>query len=98
TKAGNRGYDAAMVALEMADLYAALENSKQAPRDIARRPARPGRIGKRRDEWSARTIARRRASDLAPDGRERGARRRRRARPVLRPVGRGWQRDCGRRG
>jgi len=46
TKAGNRGYDAAMVALEMADLYAALESSKQAPRDIARRPARPGRIGK----------------------------------------------------
>jgi hypothetical protein len=35
-----------MVALEMADLYAALERSKQAPRDIARRPARPGRIGK----------------------------------------------------
>jgi 6,7-dimethyl-8-ribityllumazine synthase len=46
TKAGNRGFDAAMVALEMADLYATLESAKQAPRDIARRSARPGRIGK----------------------------------------------------
>jgi 6,7-dimethyl-8-ribityllumazine synthase len=46
TKAGNRGFDAAMVALEMADLYAALERSKQAPRDIARPAARPSRLGK----------------------------------------------------
>jgi 6,7-dimethyl-8-ribityllumazine synthase len=46
TKAGNRGFDAAMVALEMADLYAAIESSKQAPRDIARPAARSGRLGK----------------------------------------------------
>ena len=46
TKAGNRGFDAAMVALEMADLYAALERSKQGPRDITRPAARPSRLGK----------------------------------------------------
>jgi 6,7-dimethyl-8-ribityllumazine synthase len=46
TKAGNRGFDAAMVALEMADLYAALDSAKQAPRDIARPAARPSRLGK----------------------------------------------------
>jgi 6,7-dimethyl-8-ribityllumazine synthase len=47
TKAGNRGFDAAMVALEMADLFAALERSTQAPRDIARpAAARPDRLGK----------------------------------------------------
>jgi 6,7-dimethyl-8-ribityllumazine synthase len=43
TKAGNRGYDAAMVALEMVDLYAEMEKTsadspqQQAPRDISRR-------------------------------------------------------------
>jgi 6,7-dimethyl-8-ribityllumazine synthase len=38
TKAGNRGFDAAMVALEMADLYAALETSRaDSPAQISRR-------------------------------------------------------------
>jgi 6,7-dimethyl-8-ribityllumazine synthase len=47
TKAGNKGFDAAMVALEMADLYASLDSVKQAPRDIASRPAaRSSRLGK----------------------------------------------------
>ena len=31
TKAGNRGFDAAMVALEMADLYAALDEQQAGP-------------------------------------------------------------------
>ena len=38
TKAGNKGYDAAMVAIEMADLYAKLD-AAGAPADAAAKPA-----------------------------------------------------------
>jgi 6,7-dimethyl-8-ribityllumazine synthase len=37
TKAGNRGFDAAMVAVEMADLYAQLEAPSGARQDLPRR-------------------------------------------------------------
>jgi 6,7-dimethyl-8-ribityllumazine synthase len=37
TKAGNRGFDAAMVAIEMADLYAQLDAAAAAAQDLPRR-------------------------------------------------------------
>jgi 6,7-dimethyl-8-ribityllumazine synthase len=47
TKAGNRGYDAAMVALEMADLYAQLRGQSDADADTAVDRQAPPSIGRR---------------------------------------------------
>jgi 6,7-dimethyl-8-ribityllumazine synthase len=41
TKAGNRGFDAAMVAIEMADLYAKLDTSSGVPATVAASAAAP---------------------------------------------------------
>ncbi len=65
----NRGYDAAMVAIEMADLYAQRRDRAGPRRWRNEAPERSPDGGPERDGRSPPQIARDRAADPAPDGR-----------------------------